>query len=461
MWPTGEALERAAGAAEERAALRRPALLRFVLESPEDGRPRATVRNAPAEGANGFMGTLQALLPARLHELDAHRATAPGEAVTLYQPAQYRLYLVAASLVCQMPGLPDHRVDVTSHERAGFVVRRLTGSGEEEAWAARSDHPQEGRSPSSLAPWLPLSAAECSALAQDEDVQWTMFPVPFEEGRDPRARPGSTGRKRRLYAAVVPAIRRDAFVLLAKEAREALDRLGRAQGGRERAEGEDKDALLNLVRKFKRDQRMLSTISRLPAPARRAAVRLGPDSSRDALGELATFLRDRLGEVWAALQAGTGSTPGGGRLLTLLRETATAPGGPTWASALQIVGPEPARGRREERDVSELQVDLSEGALEPTELWDALGEALVGVPVPEGFGRGQFWGAQSRYVLRCVYERRASAPAEVGVSEPARPLPPGAVQVVVSDPSRPFRLAGFFDEEESVPSRPVAPAEVG
>jgi hypothetical protein len=33
--------------------------------------------------------------------------------------------------------------------------------------------------------------------------------------------------------------------------------------------------------------------------------------------------------------------------------------------------------------------------------------------------------------------------------------------VVVSDPSRPFRLAGFFDEEESVPSRPVAPAEVG
>jgi hypothetical protein len=386
MWPTGAALASAAAGAEGLcAALRRPAVLRFVLESPQ----------------GDFMSTFQALLstePARVQELDAHEASAPGEAATLFQPARGRLYLVAASLVCQMPGLPDHRVDAASHERAGFVVRRLTATAEE-AWVT--------------ARWCPLGTAERSALAPDEHVWWSMFPVVFEAG----------GRKRRLYAALVPTVRQDALGLAAASARGVLD-----------------------PRLFEMDRKMLSRISRLPTPPARATERLGPDGSREVLLQLANFLSVRLPEVWAALEAGAGGTPGGGRLLVLLREAATAQGGPSWASALQTVWRERTLVDRKAPDVSGLQVDLSEGALEPAELWDALAEELAGVPVPEGFARTQLWGAQPRYVVRCVHRRRAASP--------------GAAETV-SEPSRPFRLAGFFDEEESIPGRPVAPAEVG
>jgi hypothetical protein len=43
----------------------------------------------------------------------------------LFQPAQQRHYIVTASLVCQRPGLPDRRVDPGRQERTGFVLRRI------------------------------------------------------------------------------------------------------------------------------------------------------------------------------------------------------------------------------------------------------------------------------------------------------------------------------------------------
>jgi hypothetical protein len=43
----------------------------------------------------------------------------------LYQPAQGRFYLVAASLVCKLPGLPEKTVQTNRQERVSFVMRRL------------------------------------------------------------------------------------------------------------------------------------------------------------------------------------------------------------------------------------------------------------------------------------------------------------------------------------------------
>ena len=43
----------------------------------------------------------------------------------LYQPAHQRFYLIASSLVCQRVGLPDHAINVGRHESATFVVRRM------------------------------------------------------------------------------------------------------------------------------------------------------------------------------------------------------------------------------------------------------------------------------------------------------------------------------------------------
>jgi hypothetical protein len=42
----------------------------------------------------------------------------------LYQPAHQRYYLVVASLVCQQTGFPDRRIDTANAERASFVIRR-------------------------------------------------------------------------------------------------------------------------------------------------------------------------------------------------------------------------------------------------------------------------------------------------------------------------------------------------
>jgi hypothetical protein len=43
----------------------------------------------------------------------------------LFQPSQQRHYVITASLVCQRPGLPDRRLDAGKQERAGFVLRRI------------------------------------------------------------------------------------------------------------------------------------------------------------------------------------------------------------------------------------------------------------------------------------------------------------------------------------------------
>lgn len=47
-----------------------------------------------------------------------------GRLLKLYQPVQNRFYLVAASLVCRRAGLPDRRVDPGKQEQVGFVLRR-------------------------------------------------------------------------------------------------------------------------------------------------------------------------------------------------------------------------------------------------------------------------------------------------------------------------------------------------
>jgi hypothetical protein len=43
----------------------------------------------------------------------------------LYQPAHQRFYLLSACLVCESPGLPDRRVNAEREERISFVIRRL------------------------------------------------------------------------------------------------------------------------------------------------------------------------------------------------------------------------------------------------------------------------------------------------------------------------------------------------
>lgn len=122
----------------------------------------------------------------------------------LYQPVHGRFYLVAASLVCRIPGLPDRRVDPARQEKASFVLRRLVPNSStvpvspsdpttftEWAWVVAG---QSGR-------WTPMSAPQTVADHDDSvEERLPMFALTFS---DPRG-------SRRLWLGLVPVGSREA-----------------------------------------------------------------------------------------------------------------------------------------------------------------------------------------------------------------------------------------------------------
>lgn len=103
----------------------------------------------------------------------------------LYQPGVARYYLVAASLVAQAPGLPDHPVNPAEQEEVGFVYRRLSAMGE---------------------------------LAFREDSTWAPAPDPAQLidgehliGAGPLLVPGTGYPGRQIWVAAVPAFRQSAY----------------------------------------------------------------------------------------------------------------------------------------------------------------------------------------------------------------------------------------------------------
>ena len=126
--------------------------------------------------------------------------------VKLYQPTHGRFYLVGATLVCRVPGLPDHRVDAGQGEKASFVLRRLVpkngstfsplnaGTYEEWAWVVK---PEGGQ-------WTPTAHPQKvndDGIAIEERVP--LFPLNFVQD----------GRPRRLWLGLVPVSSRDAVRL--------------------------------------------------------------------------------------------------------------------------------------------------------------------------------------------------------------------------------------------------------
>jgi hypothetical protein len=137
---------------------------------------------------------------ARQRSLVARAAAGPaaGEApLKLYQPAHLRYYLVAACLVCRVPGLPDHAPNPGREESIGFVVRRLfqkEGSQLTEEYAFVTTPRGTG--------WQRVTDA-ASTLAEGEE-RLPLFPSSFADEPD--------GRRRRLYAGMVPVGRREAYM---------------------------------------------------------------------------------------------------------------------------------------------------------------------------------------------------------------------------------------------------------
>lgn len=113
----------------------------------------------------------------------------------LYQPAHQRFYLVAAHLVCRRAGLPDHALDANREERAAYVLRRLhqrqgAQALEEYAFVTTAN----GNA------WRRI-ANPSESLAPGEE-RLPLFPVNFQE---------PDGRRRRLFAGMIPVGKREAY----------------------------------------------------------------------------------------------------------------------------------------------------------------------------------------------------------------------------------------------------------
>ncbi len=148
----------------------------------------------------------------------------------LYQPAHQRYYLLASCLVCARAGLPDRALDPARDERVTFVVRRLfpatvtdaeTGETKPFVNARTGAVDRSSRrlpefdetweeyafvtTPAGGAGWQKVSGAQnatADVLVAGED-QLPLFPLNYTE---------DTGRRRRVFAGLAPAGKREAYM---------------------------------------------------------------------------------------------------------------------------------------------------------------------------------------------------------------------------------------------------------
>ncbi|MDA8018125.1 MAG: hypothetical protein MPN21_11825 [Thermoanaerobaculia bacterium] len=162
---------------------------------------------------DAFMDELEALLaedPAGLADRVARQETwederagwqdsEDGAPIDLYQPVHQRFYLLAASLVCRLPGLPDRLAD-PAKERLSFVIRRLAPTAE--------DVDVDANDPSTFneQAWIgdrrggEWAGVDGSAVAAGEE-RLPLFAHVFE----------LEGRKRRLLAGLLPVAGRELY----------------------------------------------------------------------------------------------------------------------------------------------------------------------------------------------------------------------------------------------------------
>jgi hypothetical protein len=115
----------------------------------------------------------------------------------LYQPAHQRYYLVSASLVCALPGLPERAVVPGGAEQVNFVLRRLlptvTGASDLREFAFIRD--------ASGARWQWVGEVDAASVAGEELLP--AFPLSYDD---------DTAHPRKLWGGMVPVGRREEYI---------------------------------------------------------------------------------------------------------------------------------------------------------------------------------------------------------------------------------------------------------
>ncbi len=374
----------------------------------------------------------------------------PPPPFKFFQPVHSRFYMVSASLVCRLPGLPDHTVRSNEGERTTLVLRRVAPKAgmsdvdcsvfdaqrcDEYAWLGAD--PQPG--------WARVEAA---GVVNGEE-KLPMFAFQF----------GNNGSRRRMFAGLIPVSRRQTYV-----------------AGRETQAKTSADDARKI--EFQRQvvdpwAELLSYTAQTPPLPSSVSAGIAQGSAL-ILIDFANYLIRYMPQVWSAIEdpsqasvlgakqrdfySALGATAG--HLNDSLRSTLADAIGMAkdheseFESAVLVSGAAPSLPSGypgvllTDTTDSRLTALMARGSGPGNRRnLQALADAAleeIAAPSPSKIRRpakdpvnpqGDDW-----YVVRCVYERPQCGNA----------LP------VVSEPSRPFQLASYFDPDAPARSIQVA-----
>jgi hypothetical protein len=343
---------------------------------------------------------------------------APIDHLKLYQPAHGHFYLVAASLVCRIPGLPDRLVQPQNGDKVGFVVRRLHQASGELAWTDDAAA-EKGKT------WSEVTG-DLTRVAKTEAVL-PLFPMAYADGT----------RTRRLYVGLIPTSSAESF----RNAGVAAVKPAPGDRTQPRIDPRADELQTKVI-----DQR--DTIKNL-ASATNTPQR--QEASRFVLLDLADLFKRTLPELFDAITRSDASQLGSADTTVYNDLGATADSSTTWRQAVtsawqqaDAISGEPNAG------APTLTVDLKNSSLSAAfashvqAAWHAR-DTTTGSPDPTTVEQLQPFDSPkydlrgaTRYVIRCVYQRPQCGPLHTDV---------------VSDASRAFGLATYFDSD--APVRPL------
>jgi hypothetical protein len=365
----------------------------------------------------------------------------------LFQPAHGRFYVTAASLVCRRVGLPVRKVDAAAGERTSMLMRRLV--------------PRPDRT---LDPADPASFTEQAWVGDRKAGTWqtlTGTVLPGEERLPlfPLAAAGEQGRKRQVWAGLLPVASREIY----EGARPAA-----APPPPPPPPTTTLDPLQDVTepRRAVFQATVLQGLETLhlspfpPDPTQAAAVAA---SMRESLSfvllDLVDFLAAELPDVWDAIEAHSSAGLSSLDAAVFDHLAASFGGSGSWRDALLAAdahrpvllgtgsasGPAPVPESFSGPAVQALALGFLSGGTFRAKVFAALNASPSAAAEPPG--RAPVLAAQAAetvevegalYRLRFIYERPQCAPFH---------------DPIVSEPSRPFRLGPFFDPD--APARPL------
>jgi hypothetical protein len=419
QWLTPSPLWTELSATNDLTPFRRPAILRFATDDfmPElqgvlQQAPQ-TLRNYIAQGENW---------QAPAAGLDAATGALP---LKLYQPAQARFYLVASSLTCRKPGLPDHSINRGQGENTVFVVRQLRPNhGFTAADCAVYDPTKDSTKCTEYA-WVPgdlpgwVKVTSDGLVAGEEQIPLSPAQAAQSNGNG----------KRRILTGLIPASRRQQYVT----GRTLSNGTGNGSTG---TPTDPRADLFNrqVVAPWANLQAWWGVLS-APDQGDQAHIDSANLSSALILIDFANFLSSNIRNVWAAVQAGSeGSLTGAEATLYAALSPALQQ---ALVNAIQFEGPLEASGLGQPLLPSGYApYPLTDPGFDPTTLLAPIAAALPPLPTPAPGStpqpipqkpanpQGDFY-----FIVRCVYLR------------------PQCGNNLMSPPCQPFQLASFFDSD--------------